>query len=200
MEEQKELMRTSTLESFDGIEKLAEDELKEQYKEMFEDMGLDPEKYKKDIDEMVKANSILVTATDDVRSSWISAVAEGKNTGEAVLTSLSSYFSKMINNISSVLYDVDMSNFDNVATDYFGKFSEILANAKIKGEDVISVIKDYLKSSDTSDFILLSNNSSTAFLLSVIPFIRYAANSSTRLRSFILITVLSVKISKSIKG
>ena len=153
MEEQKELMRTSTLESFDGIEKLAEDELRDQYKEMFEDMGLDPEKYKKDIDEMVKANSILVTATDDVRSSWISAVAEGKNTGEAVLTSLSSYFSKMINNISSVLYDVDMSNFDNVATDYFGKFSEILANAKIKGEDVISVMKDYLKSSDTSDFI-----------------------------------------------
>ncbi len=153
MEEQKEIMKTSTLESFEGIEKLADDDLREQYEKMFEDMGLDPAKYKNDIEQMVKANNILITATDDVRSAWIKAIAEGKNSGEAVLTSLSSYFSKMINNIASVLYDVDMSNFDSIATDYFGKFSEVLVNAKINGQDVLTVMENYLKGSDTSSFI-----------------------------------------------
>jgi len=153
VQKQKEITRTSTLESFEGIEKLADDDLREQYQKMFEDMGLDPAQYAADIEEMVQANNILITATDDVRSAWITAVAEGQNTGDAMLTSLSSYFSKMVNNIASVLYDTDMSNFDSVATDYFSNFSNALANAKINGSDILSTMKDYLKGSDTQNFI-----------------------------------------------
>lgn len=150
--EQKEMFRTSTLESFEGVEKLAENDLREQYRQMFTDMGLDSSKYTADIEEMVKANSILITATDDVRSKWINSMTEGKNAGESILTSMSSYFDKFFKNISSIMYDTIFSDFDATATDYFSKFSEKLVELKKNG-NILGGITDYINSTDTTDFL-----------------------------------------------
>lgn len=153
MQEQKDLIKNSTMESFDGVEKIAEKDLREQYEEMFQGMGLDPKKYQSDIDAMVKANQILITATDDVRGSFINTFAQGENAGNAMFKGLESYFSKFMTNISGVIYDTVFSNFDAVATDYFGKFSENLAQAKADGKDIFSSVNDFIKGADTKKFI-----------------------------------------------
>lgn len=153
LKEQEKLLEVSTLESFQGVNRIAKDELRKQYEDMYTEMGLDPEKYKGEIEQMVEANQILITATDDVRSSFISILAEGKSAGEAILSSMSSYMSKILNNISSILYDTLFSDFDALATDYFEKFSNMLVDVKKNNKDVITEATRFLNSTDTSKFI-----------------------------------------------
>ena len=153
LKEQEELLEISTLESFQGVNRIAKDELRKQYENMYSEMGLDPEKYKQDIEEMVDANQILITATDDVRSSFVSLVTEGNSTGSAILESMSSYISKMLNNISSILYDTVFSDFDSLATNYFEKFSNMLVDVKKNNKDVVAESIKFLNNSDTNEFI-----------------------------------------------
>lgn len=151
LKEQEELMNTSTLASFDGIEKIAESELRDNYTKMFKDMGLDPVQYKDDIEQMVDANKILVTATKEVRSTFISGVADGKTAGEAMLLGLSGYMKKLFNNISSVMYDTLFSDFDAIATKYFKSFSDKLVELKKNGNLQGGII-DFVNGKDSDEF------------------------------------------------
>lgn len=151
VKEQQELTRKATLESFQGIEILEEEKLREQYRKLYEDMGMNPDDHKESIEQMIKANQVLVTATQEVRSGFIQAFADGAKAGEAMIKSLEGYFNSMFQNISSVIYDVLFSDFDRIATEYFQNFSEMLVKAKESGMDLESTVLEYLKGSDTQE-------------------------------------------------
>ncbi len=98
---------------------------------MFEDMGLNADAYKDTIEEMARNAQVLVTAMQDVRSSFIEALSSGETSDFS--SSMSSYFKKILNNAAQVTYDVAYSSIDEYMTKEFEKISEKLVDMKKNG-------------------------------------------------------------------
>lgn len=130
-EEQEQLFRNSTLNAFEGIDVSSYKSLIQEYTQMFEDMGLNAEAYKDTIEEMAKNAQVLVTAMQDVRSSFIEALSSGETSDFS--SSMSSYFKKILNNAAQVTYDVAYSSIDEYMTKEFEKISEKLVDMKKNG-------------------------------------------------------------------
>lgn len=129
--EQKELFRNATLEGFEGINVLDEKQLTEQYKQMFNDMGIDANKYTETIKEMVDSNKVLVSSMEDVRSQFIESLI----TGEGNFTnSMGSYFQKIIKNAAMTVYDTLYSEVDNSMNEMFKKMADKLVDMKESGK------------------------------------------------------------------
>lgn len=129
--EQKELFRNATLEGFEGINVLDEKQLTEQYKQMFNDMGIDANKYTETIKEMVDSNKVLVSSMEDVRSQFIESLI----TGEGSFTnSMGSYFQKIIKNTAMTVYDTLYSEVDNSMNEMFKKMADKLVDMKESGK------------------------------------------------------------------
>lgn len=129
--EQKELFRNATLEGFEGINVLDEKQLTEQYKQMFNDMGIDANKYTETIKEMVDSNKVLVSSMEDVRSQFIESLI----TGEGSFTnSMGSYFQKIIKNAAMTVYDTLYSEVDNSMNEMFKKMADKLVDMKESGK------------------------------------------------------------------
>lgn len=130
-EEQEQLFRNSTLNAFEGIDVSSYKSLIQEYTQMFEDMGLNAEAYKDTIEEMAKNAQVLVTAMQDVRSSFVDALSSGEASDFS--SSMSSYFKKILNNAAQVTYDVAYSSIDEYMTKEFEKISEKLVEMKKTG-------------------------------------------------------------------
>lgn len=130
-EEQEELLRNSTLNAFEGIDVSSYKSLIQEYTQMFEDMGLDAEAYKNTIEEMAKNAQVLVTAMQDVRSSFVETLSSGEASDFS--SSMSSYFKKILNNAAQITYDVAYSSIDEYMTKEFEKISEKLVDMKKSG-------------------------------------------------------------------
>lgn len=130
-EEQEQLFRNSTLNAFEGIDVSSYKSLIQEYTQMFEDMGLDAEAYKDTIEEMARNAQVLVTAMQDVRSSFVEALSSGEASDFS--SSMSSYFKKILNNAAQVTYDVAYSSIDEYMTREFEKISEKLVEMKKTG-------------------------------------------------------------------
>ena len=129
--EEAEFFRGSTMESFEGISYVAAKELRTEYEELFDDLGLDTETYSDLIDDMVKQNQVLVTSMQDVRSSFLSTFVEGGvELGSAFISSMSSYFDKIKTNISQIIYDTTFSDITDMGDSFFSQISESLLNSK----------------------------------------------------------------------
>ena len=130
-EEQEQLFRNSTLNAFEGIDVSSYKSLIQEYTQMFEDMGLNAEAYKDTIEEMAKNAQVLVTAMQDVRSSFVEALSSGQ--ANDFSSSMSSYFKKILNNAAQITYDVAYSSIDEYMTKEFEKISEKLVDMKKSG-------------------------------------------------------------------
>lgn len=130
--EQKELFRNATLEAFEGINVLDEKQLTEQYTQMFKDMGLDTDKYKDDIKDMVDANQVLVTSMEDVRASFIESLLNGEEDG--FTKSMGSYFQKILKNAAMTVYDTLYSEIDKTMNDMFKDMADKLVDMKEDGK------------------------------------------------------------------
>ena len=130
-EEQEQLFRNSTLNAFEGIDVSSYKSLIQEYTQMFEDMGLNADAYKDTIEEMARNTQVLVTAMQDVRSSFIEALSSGETSDFS--SSMSSYFKKILNNAAQVTYDVAYSSIDEYMTKEFEKISEKLVDMKKNG-------------------------------------------------------------------
>ncbi|MDU1912057.1 hypothetical protein [Fusobacterium sp.] len=130
-EEQNQLLRNSTLNAFEGIDVSSYKSLVQEYTQMFEDMGLNADAYKDTIEEMARNAQVLVTAMQDVRSSFIEALSSGETSDFS--SSMSSYFKKILNNAAQVTYDVAYSSIDEYMTKEFEKISEKLVDMKKNG-------------------------------------------------------------------
>lgn len=129
--EQKELFRNATLEGFEGINVLDEKQLTEQYKQMFNDMGIDANKYTETIKEMVDSNKVLVSSMEDVRSQFIESLITGE---ESFTNSMGSYFQKIIKNAAMTVYDTLYSEVDNSMNEMFKKMADKLVDMKESGK------------------------------------------------------------------
>ena len=130
-EEQDQLLRNSTLNAFEGIDVSSYKSLVQEYTQMFEDMGLNADAYKDTIEEMARNTQVLVTAMQDVRSSFVEALSSGEASDFS--SSMSSYFKKILNNAAQVTYDVAYSSIDEYMTKEFEKISEKLVDMKKNG-------------------------------------------------------------------
>lgn len=130
-EEQEQLFRNSTLNAFEGIDVSSYKSLVQEYTQMFEDMGLNADAYKDTIEEMARNAQVLVTAMQDVRSSFVEALSSGEASDFS--SSMSSYFKKILNNAAQVTYDVAYSSIDEYMTKEFEKISEKLVDMKKSG-------------------------------------------------------------------
>ena len=130
-EEQDQLLKNSTLNAFEGIDVSSYKSLVQEYTQMFEDMGLNADAYKDTIEEMARNAQVLVTAMQDVRSSFIEALSSGETSDFS--SSMSSYFKKILNNAAQVTYDVAYSSIDEYMTKEFEKISEKLVDMKKNG-------------------------------------------------------------------
>lgn len=130
-EEQEQLFRNSTLNAFEGIDVSSYKSLIQEYTQMFEDMGLNADAYKDTIEEMAKNAQVLVTAMQDVRSSFVEALSSGQ--ANDFSSSMSSYFKKILNNAAQITYDVAYSSIDEYMTKEFEKISEKLVDMKKTG-------------------------------------------------------------------
>lgn len=127
--EQADLFKGATLESFRGVQYIDDKELKQQYIEMYEDMGIDTSQYMDVIDELVAANAVLITSMEAVRAEIIAG-------SQSFSQAMSSYFSDIIYNVSSILYDTMFSDLDEYFTDLFEDISEKLVEMKKQGEKI----------------------------------------------------------------
>ena len=130
-EEQEQLFRNSTLNAFEGIDVSSYKSLVQEYTQMFEDMGLNADAYKDTIEEMARNAQVLVTAMQDVRSSFVEALSSGQ--ANDFSSSMSSYFKKILNNAAQITYDVAYSSIDEYMTKEFEKISEKLVDMKKSG-------------------------------------------------------------------
>lgn len=130
-EEQDQLLRNSTLNAFEGIDVSSYKSLIQEYTQMFEDMGLNADAYKDTIEEMARNAQVLVTAMQDVRSSFVEVLSSGEASDFS--SSTSSYFKKILNNAAQVTYDVAYSSIDEYMTKEFEKISEKLVDMKKNG-------------------------------------------------------------------
>lgn len=128
---QSNLMRNSTLSDFSGMQYQSYSDLKDQYEEMYESMGLNAAAYQDEIEEMARANQVLVSSMQDVRNSFVETLS---TTGTAKFSgSMSSYFTDILENVSKVIYDTAYSEIDSYFTNQFEEISNKLVNMKESG-------------------------------------------------------------------
>lgn len=131
-DENSSIFRGSTLGSFAGIDYKTDVQLTKEYTKMLKNMGIESEHYKDLIKSLVEGNNVLITSMGDVRQSFIDGFSSGKD--GSLLAGMKGYFSDIFKNVSSVIYDVALSDFDEYFTKMFKKTSEKLIQIKKSGQ------------------------------------------------------------------
>ncbi|MBP9479068.1 MAG: hypothetical protein KBF12_10645 [Sebaldella sp.] len=149
----KNLPKNGILESFDGVEVLDVFELRNEYQKQLENiykgMGKDPEKYKEEILNQVNAliqnGETIISAFNDVKSSFYGKIIEGDDTIMSLGTGLESYFTKLRTNISKIFYDINFQGLEENFNDKFQNISDKLADFRLSGgKDLSSFVNNNL--------------------------------------------------------
>jgi hypothetical protein len=128
----------TTMESFNGISSLDQEELRQQIEDFYKDLGYQiDDEMSKVIDELAQNMSVMVTIMQDVRGEFVSNWREsGGDAGSAFVSSMSPYIDAMLGNISQIFYDVYYSDVTESLEDSFKKISEELVELKKQGADL----------------------------------------------------------------
>jgi TP901 family phage tail tape measure protein len=159
---QEEIGKSSRLESFEGIDYISHADAVEQYKEQLKETYESAGYTKEEIEGMEESiasvaeglaenTNNIVTAMQDVRSSFIDTFTDGKSVLESFATGLSSLFDKLKNNIAGMIYNIDLSDLNTKFEDFFEKFNTKLSEyegtnvmgyaERLLGDDVQKDIK-----------------------------------------------------------
>jgi TP901 family phage tail tape measure protein len=154
---QNNIAESSRLESFEGIDYISQAEALEQYKEQLKETykaaGYTDSEIRKmdstitDIAEnLAKTTNNIVTIMQEVRSSFISTFSEGNSLIYSFTQGLSSYFATLKNNISSMVYNLNLSGLDTYFEDFFESINTKLAN--YSGNNPLEYAENLISSSD----------------------------------------------------
>ena len=103
--------KLSTFADFTGFEVSDVDELYQSYIDQYKEMGINiTDSIKDSLYALAEDNAIKETITTDVRDGFIGGWAQGQDSIEVLGSSLQSYFSGIMSNISKVSYDNTMND------------------------------------------------------------------------------------------
>lgn len=130
--------RDTTMEAFEGISSLQQEDLRQQIEEFYKNLGLQiDEETSKQIDKLAEEMSVMVTIMTDVRSEFINSWrSSGMDAGKAFLNSMTPYIDAMLNNIAQIYYDVYFSGVNEILEKEFKALSEKLVELKKQGKDL----------------------------------------------------------------
>lgn len=163
----------TTMESFEGISSLQQEELRQQIEDFYKDLGLQiDDAMSAQIDALAQQMSVMVTIMQDVRGQFVSNWREmGTDAGKTFVQSMSPYIDAMLTNISQIYYDVYFSDINDQLEEEFKTLSEKLVELKRQGQslnwdnvakelsssfgDVISIINATKDETESFNTILL---------------------------------------------
>lgn len=125
----------ATMEGFAGISSLKQDELRKQIEDFYKNLGFQiDEELSKEIDKLAEQMSVMVTITQDVRSSFVNSWRNtGLDAGKAFVGAMTPYVDALLENISQVFYDVYYSDATEQLEKEFKALSEQLVELKKQG-------------------------------------------------------------------
>lgn len=128
----------TTMESFEGISSLEQEELRQQIEDFYKDLGLQiDDVMSAQIDSLAEQMSVMVTIMQDVRSDFVSDWREmGTDAGKTFVQSMSPYIDAILTNISQIYYDVYFSDINDQLEEEFKNLSEKLVELKKQGQDL----------------------------------------------------------------
>lgn len=128
----------TTMESFEGISSLQQEELRQQIEDFYKNLGFQiDEEMSAQIDKIAEEMSVMVTIMQDVRGEFISSWRNsGVDAGKAFVSSMKPYIDAMLTNISQIYYDVYFSDVNKQLEDEFKALSEKLVELKKQGQDL----------------------------------------------------------------
>lgn len=128
----------TTMESFEGISSLEQEELRQQIEDFYKDLGLQiDDAMSAQIDALAEQMSVMVTIMQDVRSDFVSNWREmGTDAGKTFVQSMSPYIDAVLTNISQIYYDVYFSDINDQLEEEFKNLSEKLVELKKQGQDL----------------------------------------------------------------
>lgn len=128
----------TTMESFEGISSLEQEELRQQIEDFYKDLGLQiDEAMSVQIDALAEQMSVMVTIMQDVRGQFVSNWREmGTDAGKTFVQSMSPYIDAILTNISQIYYDVYFSDINDQLEEEFKNLSEKLVELKKQGQDL----------------------------------------------------------------
>lgn len=128
----------TTMESFEGISSLQQEELRQQIEDFYKNLGLQiDDAMLEQIDKLAEEMSVMVTIMQDVRSEFINSWRNsGVDAGKAFVGAMKPYIDAMLTNISQIYYDVYFSDVNKQLEDEFKALSEKLVELKKQGQDL----------------------------------------------------------------
>ena len=147
------LPKNGILESFEGVEVADVFELRNEYQKQMEavykGMGKDPEKYKEEIlqqvNALVQTGTTIISAFNDVKSSFYGQIIEGNDTIMSLAGGLETYFTKLRTNFAKVFYDVNFQGLEESFNNKFQTISDKLADFRLSGgSDLSAFVNDDL--------------------------------------------------------
>ncbi len=135
------LPKNGVLESFEGVEVLDVFELRDEYQKQLENiykgMGKDPGNYREEIlnqvNALIQEGETIISAFNDVKSSFYGKIIEGDETIMSLATGMESYFTKLRTNISKVFYDINFQGLEESFNSKFANISDKLADFRLSG-------------------------------------------------------------------
>lgn len=128
----------TTMESFEGISSLQQEELRQQIEDFYKNLGLQiDDAMLEQIDKLAEEMSVMVTIMQDVRGEFINSWRNsGVDAGKAFVGAMKPYVDAMLTNISQIYYDVYFSDVNKQLEDEFKSLSEKLVELKKQGQDL----------------------------------------------------------------
>lgn len=128
----------TTMESFEGISSLQQEELRQQIEDFYKNLGLQiDDAMLEQIDKLAEEMSVMVTIMQDVRGEFINSWRNsGVDAGKAFVGAMKPYVDAMLTNISQIYYDVYFSDINKQLEDEFKSLSEKLVELKKQGQDL----------------------------------------------------------------
>ena len=130
--------RDTTMEAFQGISSLQQEDLKKQIEDFYKNLGLTiNDELSKEIDQLAEQMSVMVTIMQDVRGEFLNTWREtGQSAGKVFVSSMTPYVESMLNNVSQIYFDVFFGDISKELEGSFKDISEELVKLKKQGKEL----------------------------------------------------------------
>jgi len=143
-EQSKQFAKLSTFADFTGFEVSDIDELYQSYIDQYTEMGVTITDSIKDyLYALAEDNAITETITADVRDGFVSGWSQGQDAIESLSSSLETYFSGIMENLSKVYYDTVLDTFNSTLSEFYVNYMEALADIKTSSGDITNFATSY---------------------------------------------------------
>ena len=143
-EQIRDFSKTATISDFVGMSIQDVDDLYEELKTQYEEMGVElTSEIETQLYKLAESTAISETITSTVRDGFVDGWVEGQTAIESLSSGLEEYFSGILTNISKTFYDDILSDFNSTLSTFYKEYMIALEEAKYNGEDTISFATNY---------------------------------------------------------